>query len=69
MHELGLEYTAEVSEDEAFLKGRRADIIVNGKKVGVFGEIHPEVITAFDMDQPVSAFEFDLRVLYPEKIE
>lgn len=69
MHELGLEYTAEVSDDEAFLKGRRADIIVNGKKVGVFGEIHPEVITAFDMDQPVSAFEFDLRVLYPEKIE
>ena len=48
-------------------KARRGDIIVNGKKVGVFGEIHPAVLTAFELEHSVAAFEFDLRAVpgYP----
>ena len=61
LRELGIPYSAEVSDDPAFIEGRRADIIVGGKKAGVFGEIHPEVLTAFELEQPVAAFELDLR--------
>ncbi|ABS55176.1 phenylalanyl-tRNA synthetase, beta subunit [Methanoregula boonei 6A8] len=67
LRELGVAYSAEVSDDAAFIEGRRADIIVGGKKAGVFGEIHPAVLTAFELEQPVAAFELDLRAVpgYP----
>jgi len=39
------------------LEGRRAEIILEGKKVGVFGELHPEVILNFGLSQPVVGFE------------
>ncbi|MFZ1127647.1 phenylalanine--tRNA ligase subunit beta [Methanoregula sp.] len=67
LRELGITYSAEVSDDAAFIEGRRADIIVGGKKAGVFGEIHPAVLTAFELEQPVAAFELDLRAVpgYP----
>jgi len=63
LKELGME-DAEVveSEDGAFLAGRRADIvrIKDGKHIGVFGELHPEVILNFGLDYPVVGFEMDI---------
>lgn len=64
MHELDLKWDVEESEDGAFIRGRRADIIVNGKKVGVFGEIHPEVLERFEITMPVVGFELDLSELF-----
>ncbi|MCM2465635.1 phenylalanine--tRNA ligase subunit beta [Methanoculleus oceani] len=65
--ELSLAYTVAESADPAFLDGRRADIIVDGKIVGVFGEIHPAVLTAFDLEHSVAAFALDLTAVpgYP----
>lgn len=60
LRELDVDYEVWESEDPAFLDGRRADIIVGGEEVGVFGEVHPEVITAFDMDHPIAALELRL---------
>ena len=67
LRELGINYTVKESEDPAFIDGRRADIIVNGKTVGVFGEIHPAVLTKFELEHPVAAFELDLTAVpeYP----
>jgi phenylalanyl-tRNA synthetase beta chain len=67
LREMGIAYSAEVSADAAFIEGRRVDIVVDGKRVGVFGEIHPSVLTAFELEQPVAAFELDLRAVpgYP----
>jgi phenylalanyl-tRNA synthetase beta chain len=67
LHELSIDYTVEVSADPAFIEGRRADIVVAGKKVGMFGEIHPSVLNAFELEHSVAAFEFDLRAVpgYP----
>ncbi|WP_421909811.1 phenylalanine--tRNA ligase subunit beta [Methanolacinia petrolearia] len=63
LRELDLEYTVEDSSDPAYIKGRCGDIYVDGKKIGSFGEIHPQVILNFDMDQPIAGLEIDLRVL------
>jgi len=63
LRELGLEYLPYDSNDPAFIPGRVVDIVVDGKKTGVFGEIHPEVLNRFDIDQPVAAIELDLRVI------
>lgn len=67
LHELSIGYTVKESADPAFIDGRRGDIIVSGKTVGVFGEVHPAVLTAFELEHPVAAFEIDLRALpgYP----
>jgi phenylalanyl-tRNA synthetase beta chain len=67
LHELSVGYTVKESADPAFIDGRRGDIVVAGKTVGVFGEIHPSVLAAFELEHPVAAFEFDLRAVpgYP----
>lgn len=60
MRELDLTWDVVESEDDAFIDGRRADIIVDEKKIGVFGEVHPEVLENFELTMPVVAFEIDL---------
>jgi phenylalanyl-tRNA synthetase beta chain len=68
LHELSIDYMVKESADPAFIDGRRGDIIANGKTMGVFGEIHPAVLNAFELESPVAAFEFDLRAVpgYPD---
>ena len=61
LHELSIDYSVKESADPAFIDGRRADIIVDGRKAGIFGEIHPAVLNAFNLEQSVAAFEIDLR--------
>ncbi|WP_067052749.1 phenylalanine--tRNA ligase subunit beta [Methanofollis ethanolicus] len=65
--ECGLSPEFVESADPAFLEGRRGDVLVDGKKVGVFGEVHPEVLVAFSLEHPVAALELDLRAVpgYP----
>ncbi|MDA0525675.1 phenylalanine--tRNA ligase subunit beta [Methanococcoides alaskense] len=60
MRERDIEYEVVVSDDPAFIEGRRADILVNGEKVGMMGELYPEVITNFGLGQPIVGFEIDL---------
>ncbi|RZN38376.1 MAG: phenylalanine--tRNA ligase subunit beta [Methanophagales archaeon ANME-1-THS] len=61
LKELGMADTTVVdSEDGAFLDGRRADIIHGNQPIGVFGELHPEVILNFGLEHPVVGFEMDI---------
>jgi phenylalanyl-tRNA synthetase beta chain len=60
LRERRIEYTVEKSCDPAFIEGRCADIIINGKKAGVFGEFHPEVISNFGLEHPIIGFELKL---------
>jgi phenylalanyl-tRNA synthetase beta chain len=60
MRELMLPYEVKESEDPAFLEGRRADVYVKGRKFGVFGEFHPEVLNNFTLGYAVVGFELDL---------
>lgn len=46
-----------------FIPGRCALVKVNGRTVGHFGELHPQVITAYELGHPVIAFELDLQDL------
>jgi phenylalanyl-tRNA synthetase beta chain len=60
MRELRTEFTIEEADDPAFLEGRRAYVSVDGRRPGTFGEIHPDVILSFGLDQPIVAFELDI---------
>ncbi len=50
----------------SFIKGRVGSIVVDSKKIGILGEIHPEVLGNFKIKYPVSAFEFSLSLLFKE---
>lgn len=56
--ELGLEIEIGPLESHpTFIKGRAAEIVAGGRPVGIFGEIHPQVLNNFGIEQPVAAFE------------
>lgn len=54
----GYEWRAE--ENDTFFPGRAAAIYARGKRVGEFGVVHPEVLSAFDISYPVAALELNL---------
>ncbi len=64
MKEIGYDWEAEETKDRAFILGRGADVIVDGKVVGSFGEIHPEVLERFNLTTPVVGLEVDLSALF-----
>ena len=51
-----------ITEDKgaSFIDGRCAAIMVDGKKIGNFGEISPEVLVNFGLEEPVVACEISL---------
>ncbi|NHJ13103.1 MAG: phenylalanine--tRNA ligase subunit beta, partial [Candidatus Thorarchaeota archaeon] len=59
MRNMGLEsrFEFKTREDESFIKGRAADILVDKQPVGVFGEISPQVLANFNIGKPIVAFE------------
>ncbi len=57
---LGTEYKLRESQDKTFIKGRCGEILVKGKRAGVFGEIHPEVLSAFGLEYPAALAEIDV---------
>ena len=60
---LSKEYDVRESSDSRFIPGRAAAIICNGKRAGVFGEIHPEVLENWGVTVPCTAGEIDLDTL------
>jgi len=55
-----IECSTKASSNPIFAQGKTADIIVDGKKVGVIGEIDQQVIENFKIRVPVSGFELVL---------
>ncbi len=44
----------------SFLEGRAAAIHVKRREIGVLGEVHPEVLNNFELENPTSAFEINV---------
>ena len=57
------EYKVEESNDPRFIPGRAAAVLYKGKKIGVFGEMHPQVLENWGVTVPCTAGEFDLDAL------
>jgi phenylalanyl-tRNA synthetase beta chain len=65
---LGLEsWQIKEAKHPSFLDGRTAAIYIKNKRVGVLGEIHPEVLNNFELENPTSSFEIDLEMLMHSK--
>ena len=53
-------YFIKQGDNPAFFPGRAADIVAHGQVVGSLGVLHPEVITAFDLNLPCSGLEINI---------
>jgi phenylalanyl-tRNA synthetase beta chain len=56
-------YEVKESSDPRFIVGRQAAVIVNGREVGVFGEVNPQVLANWSISMPCTAGEIDLEDL------
>ncbi|MBO5606319.1 MAG: phenylalanine--tRNA ligase subunit beta [Treponema sp.] len=63
LYYLDHKYEVKETEDPRFIPGRQAGIIVKGKQVGIFGEIHPQVLENWQVGVPCAAGELDLEFL------
>lgn len=64
-HEVGMTISLEAVEHPSMIPGRAANILFDGKVVGLLGEIHPEILSNLRLSQPVVAFELDLSPILP----
>jgi phenylalanyl-tRNA synthetase beta chain len=44
----------------SFVEGRAATVSIENQLIGIVGEIHPEVLNNFALENPVAALEIDL---------
>jgi len=50
-------------EDPRFIPGRAAAVYAGGRRVGILGEIHPEVLENWGIQMPCAGVEIELEVL------
>eukprot|EP01089_Gocevia_fonbrunei_P018812 TRINITY_DN6465_c0_g8_i1.p1 TRINITY_DN6465_c0_g8~~TRINITY_DN6465_c0_g8_i1.p1 ORF type:complete len:576 (+),score=127.87 TRINITY_DN6465_c0_g8_i1:43-1770(+) len=53
-------YSIVPSSDPAFFPGRQADVILCGKKIGIVGILHPDVIVNYELNQVCSVLEITI---------
>jgi phenylalanyl-tRNA synthetase beta chain len=61
MHNMGLiGWEIKPTNHMSYLEGRAVAIVLKHREIGVLGEIHPEVLNNFDLENPTAAFEIDI---------
>lgn len=63
LRNLKIKFKVEPTLHPSFIEGRTAKILVDNKELGVVGEIHPEVLENFKIENPVAAFEINIQEL------
>jgi phenylalanyl-tRNA synthetase beta chain len=64
---LGLKWQIKEAKHPSFIEGRAAAAIVDGANVGILGEIHPQVLTRWKLENPVAAFELNMQKIAKTK--
>ncbi|MBR1614527.1 MAG: phenylalanine--tRNA ligase subunit beta, partial [Treponema sp.] len=67
LYYLDHKYEVVETSDPRFIPGRQAGVMVNGKQIGVFGEIHPQVLENWQITVPCVAGELDVEALMPKE--
>ena len=58
-----VDWTLQDTDTPTFHPGRNAEVLLGDKRIGVFGEVHPEVLENYDLPYKAYLFEFDLEGL------
>src|SRR3989344_5625300 len=63
MSSLDIPYEIEELSYPWFIEGRAGEIIVNNKKIGMLGELNPEVLINWNLEMPASVLELNINML------
>ncbi len=63
---MGLTLNIKESDLPFLISGRQAYIMVDGKNVGFFGEVHPRILERYNLGNPAVVFEINLEKIYPQ---
>ncbi len=61
---LGLDYKLRRKTHTSFIPGRCAAVVLKGKEIGIIGEIHPQVLSAWGLEKPAAGFEIGLEGMF-----
>jgi phenylalanyl-tRNA synthetase beta chain len=65
LRDVGRSADVRAVDDVNFIPGRVAAVLLEGRELGRFGEIHPRILEAYSLVQPVVAFELDVGPMQP----
>ncbi|XP_050535746.1 phenylalanine--tRNA ligase beta subunit [Daktulosphaira vitifoliae] len=60
-------YQIKSANDESYFPGRCAQIYYREVTIGIMGVLHPEVLTAYELNMPCSAFEINIEPFIKKK--
>lgn len=60
LRNFGLKPSLKPTMHNSFIEGRSGNIFINKKNVGIIGDVHPEVLSNFSLEVPVSVIEINL---------
>jgi len=63
----GVEWQIKETTHPSFIEGRVGKVIVAGKEIGFVGEVSPQVLEAWKLENPLAAFEINLQSILNEK--
>ena len=65
MSRLGKEYSVSEATHDSFIEGRTGKISLKlkSKEIGIIGEIHPKVLSSWNMEMPCCVLELELSEL------
>jgi phenylalanyl-tRNA synthetase beta chain len=66
---LGLEWQIKETVHPSFIEGRVGTATINGTKIGILGEICPQVLEAWKLENPVAAFEINIHEIVQTKLK
>ena len=58
-----VDYTLEKTDAPTFHPGRNAEVLLADTRIGIFGQVYPDVCKNYDLPDETYLFEFDLEVL------
>jgi len=64
MRMLDMNYAVKSAEHNSFITGRVSRVSVRNKNIAYVGELHPQVLQNFGIEQPVAALEINLTQLF-----
>ena len=64
----GVDWRIKETTHSSFMEGRVGSVMVDGKAVGVLGEVHPLVLESWNLENPVAAFEINVQKIMDEKL-
>ena len=64
---LGVNWQIKATKHPSFIEGRVGAAIVNGVNMGVVGEINPQVLNAWKLENPTAAFEINMQKIIKTK--